>query len=172
MLNSGVRKIVVATNTTKEFLEQIPKNRLIVELSINELNQILIDGRKTNTGVNVIKKMEELVEIGVTTFSITFVHREGHLKGLPYQQIEELIKNLPDRVEKLIIAGGITSLEDLKFLWRFERVVPQVGSAIWKNKIKIGDIFNEIANYDDKGLIPAVIKSNTNIVKGQFYLNQ
>ena len=84
MLNSGVRKIVVATNTTKEFLEQIPKNRLIVELSINELNEILIDWRKTNTGVNVIKKMEELVEIGVTTFSITFVHREGHLKGLPY----------------------------------------------------------------------------------------
>lgn len=38
LLNSGVRKIVVATNTTPEFLSQIPKDRLIVELSVNERN--------------------------------------------------------------------------------------------------------------------------------------
>jgi phosphoribosylformimino-5-aminoimidazole carboxamide ribonucleotide (ProFAR) isomerase len=35
LLNNGINKIVVATNTTPEFLTQIPSNRLIVELSIN-----------------------------------------------------------------------------------------------------------------------------------------
>lgn len=39
-------------------------------------------------------------------------------------------------------------MDDLRFLWRFNNVVPQLGSAIWKNKIKVGDIFKEMANYD------------------------
>lgn len=46
-----------------------------------------------------------------------------------------------------------------------------MGSAIWKNKIQLGDIFSEMAHFDEKRLIPAVIKSTTNIVKGQLYLN-
>lgn len=62
-------------------------------------------------------------------------------------------------------------MDDLRFLWRFDRVVPQVGSAIWKNKIRIGEIFSEMGNYDEKGLIPAVIKSNTGMVKGQMFLD-
>lgn len=59
---------------------------------------MLIDGRKTNTGVDVLQKMQSLVEIGVREFSVTFVDREGHLKGLPYQQIEELNRSLPPQV--------------------------------------------------------------------------
>ena len=38
LLNSGVRKVVVASNTDSAFLKNIPKDSLIVELSINESN--------------------------------------------------------------------------------------------------------------------------------------
>ena len=82
------------------------------------------------------------------TISITFVKREGHLKGLPYSQINELMGQIPSGIRKIIIAGGITSLHDLRFLWRFENVVPQLGSAVWKNVISIEEVFNEIANFN------------------------
>ena len=72
----------------------------------------------------------------------------------------------------IIIAGGITSIDDLKFLWSFDRVVPQLGSAIWKNKISAGEIISEAANYDEHELLPAVINTTTGKVKGLVYLNR
>ncbi len=51
LLSSSVRKIVIGSNTNDEFLSKIPKDRLIIELTVNEFNEVLIDGRKTNTKV-------------------------------------------------------------------------------------------------------------------------
>jgi phosphoribosylformimino-5-aminoimidazole carboxamide ribonucleotide (ProFAR) isomerase len=57
LLSAGVKKIVVGSNTSKEFLDQIPKDRLIVELSINDEFEVLIEGRKVNTKVKAITKV-------------------------------------------------------------------------------------------------------------------
>jgi phosphoribosylformimino-5-aminoimidazole carboxamide ribonucleotide (ProFAR) isomerase len=142
LLDTGVRKIVVSSNTSKEFLSQIPKDRLIVELSINEEFEVLTEGRKVNT------KVLELIGMGVEAFSFTLVKSEGHLAGLDRPALRKLLVEIPRFVKTIIIAGGITSIDDLKFLWSFDRVVPQLGSAIWKGRITPGAILAEAANYD------------------------
>lgn len=58
--------IVISSNL--ELINEIPKEkrkRIIVELSINESNQVLTHARTVNTGINVVKKMMELCEIGI-----------------------------------------------------------------------------------------------------------
>ena len=45
---------------------------------------------------------------------------------------------MPGPIKTVIIAGGISSLSDLQFIWGFEKCVPQLGSALWKKKIDIG----------------------------------
>lgn len=79
---------------------------------------------------------------------------------------------VPGGITTVIIAGGITSMDDLEFLWGFEKCVPQLGSAIWKGKIKLGEIYKALVSYDKNGLVPAVIRTSPNgHVAGLVYLN-
>lgn len=86
--------------------------------------------------------------------------------------MRKLLVEIPRFVKTIIVAGGITSLDDLKFLWSFDRVIPQLGSAIWKGKIAPGDIIAEAANYDEHELLPTVISTSAGKVKGLVYLNR
>ncbi|CAF1468962.1 unnamed protein product [Rotaria sp. Silwood1] len=171
MLKSSVRRCVVAS-ADDELIMKIPKERLVVEISINEQNEVLIHGRHTNTHVNIITRINQLIQIGVNTISITFVQSEGHLSGIPRQQIRDLLLQISQNIKRIYIAGGISTLDDLEYLWSFDRVVPQLGSAIWKNKLTIGSIFNSMINFNDNGTVSAIIQDVNGPVKGLCYMNR
>lgn len=57
--------------------------------------------------------------------------------------------SVPGPIQQLIIAGGISSLDDLEYIWGFPKAVPQLGSAIWKNKISVADICNKLINFNN-----------------------
>ena len=171
MFNSGVRRCVMAT-ADNDLIKKIPKDRLIIEISINEYNEVLIHGRQTNTHVNIIEKINQLIQIDINVISITFVQTEGHLSGIPREQIRHLLLQVPNSIEKIYIGGGITTIDDLEYLWSFHRVIPVIGSAIWKNKLTIGNIFNRMINFDENGLVSAVIQDKNGIVKGLCYMNR
>jgi phosphoribosyl-AMP cyclohydrolase/uncharacterized protein related to proFAR isomerase len=170
VLKSSVRRCVVAS-ADDALIDKIPKERLIVELSINEQNEVLIHGRRINSHINVITRINELIDIGVDTISITFVQAEGHLLGLPRQQIQELLRLVPLKIRKIYIAGGVSTSSDLEYLWSYPRVIPQLGSAIWKNKLTIGSIFNSMINFDSNGTISAIIQDSNGSVKGLCNMN-
>lgn len=171
VLKSSIRRCVIAS-ADDTLIVQVPKERLIVEISVNEHNEVLIHGRQTNTHVSIIVRINELIQIGVHAISITFVRTEGCLAGIPRRQIQELMVQIPSQIEKIYIAGGITTLDDLEYLWSFSRVIPQLGSAIWKEKLSIGHIFNSMIDFDDQGLVSAVIQDINGLVKGLCYLNR
>lgn len=171
VLESSARRIVVSSNTDDEFIKQIPKDRLIVELSVDEEDNVLIKGRKENTKIKVGDQMQRLATLGVEAFSITFHQTEGHLNGIPREQISRIMLGVPKSVEKVIIAGGISTVDDLEFLWSFDKVIPQLGSAIWKDKLSVGDIYNAMTRtifYN----VPTIIQDVHGRVKGQVYLNR
>lgn len=171
VLKSSVRRCVLAS-ADDSLIDKIPKERLIVEISINEHNEVLIHGRQTNTHLNILTKINQLIQIGVHAISITFVQSEGHLSGIPRQQIRDLILQIPNEIRKIFIAGGISTLDDLEYLWSFSRVIPQLGSAIWKNKITIGNLFNAMTNFNEQGLVSAIIQDVNGPVKGLCYMNK
>ena len=70
--------------------------------------------------------------------SITFNSSEGKLKGVPREQLRKLMYDIPGLIKNVIIAGGISSIDDLEFIWGFRKCIPQLGSAIWKRKVLIG----------------------------------
>lgn len=79
----------------------------------------------------------ELCRKGVKIVSLTFHHKEGHLSGIPKEQFRDIMFCIPGPIEKVIIAGGISSVEDLELIWSYPKTVPQLGSALWKNKIAV-----------------------------------
>ncbi|CAF4117487.1 unnamed protein product [Adineta steineri] len=171
MLKSGIRRCAIAS-ANDELIEKIAKNRLIIEVSINEENEVLIHGRRTNTHINIITRINQLIQIGVNVISITFVQTEGHLSGIPRQQIHDLILQIPSNIEKIYIGGGISTLEDLEYLWSYPRIIPLLGSAIWKNKLTIASIYNSMIHFDENGIVPAIIQDKNGIVKGLCYMNR
>ena len=171
VLKSSVRRCVLAS-ADDTLIKQIPKERLIIEMSINEKNEILINGRQTNTHIHIIQRINQLILMDVHAISITFIQTEGHLSGIPRQQIHDLISQIPSNIRKIYIAGGISSLDDLEYLWSFDRVIPQIGSAIWKNQLTIGNIFNSMSYFDENGLIPAIIQDISGPVKGLCFMNK
>lgn len=74
---------------------------------------MLTHARTVNTEQNIIKKMIELSKKGVKIVSLTFHHKEGHLSGIPKEQLRDLMFCIPGPIEKVIIAGGICSMDDL-----------------------------------------------------------
>jgi len=118
----------------------------------------------------VIDYVKLLLKLQVNTISLTFHSNEGLLIGLPRDQIRIIVINIPKSITKIIIAGGISEVDDLYFLWSLdERIVPQIGSAIWKNRISIGNIYSAI--FSDITLIPTMIQSTNGMSKGLRYLN-
>ncbi len=171
VLKCSARRVVVSSNTDEIFIKSIPADRLIVELSVDENNIVLIHGRKTNTQTDIFARIKELLALNITVISITFVQSEGHLNGLPRAQITSIMERMPERMQKVYIAGGISTMDDLEFLWSFNRVVPQLGAAIWKEKVLIGDVYVAMTRFDGRGLAPAVIQDCSGIVKGLIWMN-
>lgn len=102
---------------------------------------------------------------------MTFNSSEGRLQGLPREQLRDIMYQIPGPIEKVIIAGGISSIEDIEYLWGFEKCVPQLGSAIWKRKVLIGDIYRKMIRFNEHGLVPAVIQDIHKKNLGLIYLN-
>lgn len=172
MLESSVRRIVISSNTSQEFIDRIPKSRLIVELSVNSEFEVLIDGRKTNTHVHLRDKLNELGKLGVNAISITFQDTEGMCCGIPRKMIEELVWFIPPDITKVFIAGGITTIDDLQFIWSFPKLIPQLGSAIWKGLISMGELYSSIAKWDNSGLISCIIQNKNGLVLGLVYMDK
>lgn len=78
---------------------------------------------------------------------------------------------VPGPIKKVIIAGGISTIDDMEFIWGFSKCVPQLGSAIWKRKIHIGDIYKKMVRFDENDLVPAVIQDKFKKNLGLIYLN-
>ena len=50
--------------------------------------------------------------------------------------------------------------------------MPQLGSAIWKRKIRLGELYSRIVRFDSDGLVPAIIQDKYHKNLGLIYLNR
>lgn len=79
---------------------------------------------------------------------------------------------VPGPIQKVIIAGGVSSIQDVEFLWGFGKCVPQLGSAIWKKKISLAQIYSRLVRFGPDGLVPAVIQDKHHKNLGLIYLDR
>ena len=173
MLESSVRRIVIGSNTSQDFISKIPKERLIVELSVNENFEVLIDGKKTNTHVHVRDKLLELSDMGVNAISITFDYTEGLCAKIQRPMITEFVSFIPKSITKVFVAGGISTIDDLNYIWECNpKLIPQLGSAIWKNLFTLGELYSSMAKWDSSGLISCVIQNKNGLVLGLVYMDR
>lgn len=175
LLASSVRRVVIGTAAIEsvDLIKRIPRDRLIVELSVDDGWRVMTHGRATTTSGHVIDEINRLAPLGVEAISITFHSSEGMLGGVPRDRVERVVRATPRSVRKIIIAGGVSSLDDCEFLWALdERVVPQLGSAIWRQRIEPGELMERMVDYDASGLAPAAVQDKNGCVRGIVWMDR
>ena len=167
LLQAGAKKIIIGTKATKEFLKQLPKERLIV--AIDTKDDYVVDKGWTNktgkTAVDVIKELENYC----TEFLFTNVNKEGMMQGFDFEKVKQLKQTTNN---KLTAAGGITTIEDIKKL-ETEDINSQLGMSLYTGKIDLIDAFTKLLDFEkNNGLIPTIVQDNNKQVLMMAFSNK
>ena len=135
LLKAGITRVILGTvaienpEFVKELAELYPA-RIMVAIDSKAGKVALEAWRKTSnlTPFEVIKLFEDYD----VSFLYTNIDVEGLVEGTDYERIKEIVKSTSSDV---YVAGGISSLEDIKFVWETGARGVIIGSALYTGKI-------------------------------------
>ena len=102
---------------------------------------IAVNGWQTQTSVEVVALLEQLVPHGVTNVFVTDIDRDGAFTGPANGLYQEIIETIPD--VNLIASGGVSSVSDIAELERIGCHGVIIGKAIYEGRITL----KELAKY-------------------------
>ena len=152
-IEAGAKRIMIGTKATKEFLEQLPKEKVIVALDTKK-GKLATYGWQKLEDQDIYKKMQEL-ENYCEKYLITNVNVEGLNSGTDLQFFQTLVGKTK---KDIMVAGGITTLEEIKAIHElgFDQVL---GMAITSGKLNLVDCYIKIMNFQKQdGLIPTIVQ--------------
>jgi len=153
LLAAGAKKIIIGTAATPEFLSQLPKDRLIV--AIDSKQGKVVDKGWTNSTDNTPVELAKKLEPFCSEFLYTNVDREGLMQGVDFEAISKVKEATKNR---LTIAGGITTIEEIKKI-EATGMNSQLGMSIYTGAIKLADAFSSVLKYDPvSGLVPTIVQ--------------
>ena len=116
-LKCGAMKVIIGTKAEKNFLELLPKKRVIVALDYSD-DLVMVNGWTKKTKYSVISRIKEL-ENYCSGFLCTNINLEGTMKGVDWESIKK-IRSATDK--KITFAGGIQSVEEIKKFEKEEQI--------------------------------------------------
>lgn len=146
ILNIGIDRVIVGTGL---FTGQIDSDKLlrygsekiVVALDHSD-GKIVVDGWKKRLNLELQPTLQNLWNQGFRLFLSTNVQKDGTLAGLNNTSISII----NDFTKYIYIAGGIASLEDLKFLKKHGVKGVILGRALYEKVIEINDALEVARN--------------------------
>lgn len=135
-LDAGATKVMIGTAATADLCGALPRERVIAAVDA-ERSEIVVDGWRTKTGVQVVDRVRELAPL-VAGFLFTQVDREGAMAGFDFAAVEKVVDAAGVDGACVTAAGGITSASDIAALDRIGADA-QVGMALYTGKLSLGD---------------------------------
>ncbi len=152
-VGGGIRSFDVAERLFNAGVDRVIFGTLAVE-RMDELRNfaaewkgrvmIAIDARKDRVAVKGWKEVLELSPLDLArkyddlkvSFLYTNIDVEGLVSGIEREKIHSIVKSLQNPV---YVAGGITSLEDIRFAKKCGAAGVVIGSAFYTKKLKFED---------------------------------
>lgn len=141
--NIGVSRIIIGTkaaidpNFTRALVIQF-KDKIVVSIDAKGGN-VAVWGWQQMTEYSAVTLAQEMKQIGVREVIYTDITRDGMLEGPNFDAIRSFTQAAK---MKVIIAGGISSLEDVKKLVAFSQqgvIGIIIGKALYTNDITLED---------------------------------
>jgi len=136
LLALGVSQVILGalafsdSNAIGQIRRKFGSKHVIVALD-NKDGKIMVEGWKTQTAFGIEEALEKFTELGVRTFLVTSITKDGTLSG---PDLETLSKACQYPNVEIIAAGGIGSLNDLTALKRVGVAAAVVGKALYEDK--------------------------------------
>ncbi|MFQ3675801.1 MAG: 1-(5-phosphoribosyl)-5-[(5-phosphoribosylamino)methylideneamino]imidazole-4-carboxamide isomerase [Endomicrobiia bacterium] len=139
LIKLGIEKIILSTVMISDPLEgkkilQKYGDKIMLAVDVRE-GKVAIGGWKDQTPIDAKEFMKQIEDMGVTEVILTDIDREGMLEGINVDTIMNLIKDVKF---KIIISGGVTTLEDIKKIKSLETKGVYgiiIGKALYAEKI-------------------------------------
>lgn len=146
LLSSGAAQIIVGTRgvTDRDWLNDLSQkypDRVIVAVDARG-SQISIKGWTESSGLDLLDFVKSIGEIPLFGILYTNIEREGKLAGINRTSIAQLTALTSKR---LMVAGGISSLEDLREIEAAGAAAAVLGMAIYKGKINLKEALERFA---------------------------
>ncbi|MCM8793816.1 MAG: HisA/HisF-related TIM barrel protein, partial [Candidatus Omnitrophica bacterium] len=109
---------------------------IVVSLDVKD-DFLAVEGWLKGTALKPVEFVENLKGLGVDTFIFTDIERDGTLSGL---RIDYLSHFLSQTKVKIMVAGGVGSLEDIKALSTFSEkgvIGVIVGKALYEKRFTL-----------------------------------
>jgi len=144
VIENGIDRAILGTKAIedKKFLDMILKqycNRVILSLDYDKKGALYKNGWQKATALNVMDFAMELENSGISEMIITDISKDGTMESPDFKIVREILKKTSLR---LMLAGGISSIEDIKTIKCFEKegisgVI--IGKALYEGIIKLDD---------------------------------
>ncbi|HTU70077.1 MAG TPA: phosphoribosyl-ATP diphosphatase [Candidatus Baltobacteraceae bacterium] len=151
-LRGGAASLIVGTAATPEFLEALPRERVLVALDARA-GRVAVEGWRTQTDETPLDRALRLQPY-CAGFLYTDIEREGLLGGIDLASAEALRARIEG---SLTIAGGITAIDEIVALDRLG-IDAQVGMALYTGRIDPVEAVLALLDFTKgDGLIPTVV---------------
>ncbi|GAH50287.1 unnamed protein product, partial [marine sediment metagenome] len=112
------------------------KDKIIISIDTRQ-DKVLAQGWKKESSLKVEGLVKGLVGLGVKTIIFTDITRDGTLRGVNIKLIQEFLESAN---VKVIVAGGVSSLADIRELTQLGGRGPAgviIGKALYDERIKL-----------------------------------
>jgi len=153
ILQWGAKKIFIGTKAYPTFLQELPKDRIIV--AIDTRNNVVVNEGWTKPTQKTPKMMIKELEKYCSEFLFTNINMEGLMKGIDFDLVRELRQLTKN---EFTVAGGITNLDEIRFLEKLN-CNSQIGMAIYTGRLNLMDAFIAVLDFKkNNGLIPTIVQ--------------
>ncbi|MFO7928661.1 MAG: 1-(5-phosphoribosyl)-5-[(5-phosphoribosylamino)methylideneamino]imidazole-4-carboxamide isomerase [Candidatus Humimicrobiaceae bacterium] len=142
VLDSGIDRAILGTRAIEDFsfLQESYKvygDRIILSLDFKRNGKILKEGWQKDTSLDFFDFSRKIKGIGIREIIVTDVSRDGMLEGIDCKFIGKILNKTG---LKIIVAGGVSKIGDIKALKKLE---PEgvsgaiIGKALYENNINL-----------------------------------
>lgn len=171
-LENGIERVVLSTTVVENpkllerLLEEFGKSKVIVSVDVNK-GQVATRGWVEKSTKTVPAIINILKKLGISSVIVTDISKDGLLQGPNF----DLAKQFINEGFKTIMAGGVSSLDDLKMLNKLGAFGAIVGKAMYERKINLREAQETVAYRNNlaKRIIPCLDVKNGRVVKGTHF---
>ncbi len=144
VLSTGIDRAILGTKAIQDqdFLERCIKayrDSVILSVDYGKDGAIFVKGWYEKTGSDILKFTVTLEKLGIKEMIITDISKDGTLAGIDLVFLRKILKKTKIR---LIVAGGVTKLEDIINIKKLEIngiIGAIIGKALYEDKINLKD---------------------------------
>jgi len=151
-IKAGASKIIIGTQCRQDWVKNIAPQNLIFAIDAKG-DYWSTQGWQSTEKEKVLDLIPELAK-NCSEFLYTQVEKEGMLNGLDRERCQAVIESSPIPVT---IAGGISSLEDVKWFTQ-QGANGQIGMSIYTGQLSLVDCFVSQLDFEKMPLIPTIVQ--------------